>query len=639
MGVSDFIREVRKTPEERRIEAARAEWLLREDIKHGRRQEADARREENTQIREARRAAERRATELKRDREKREAEYAAAEKAARPPRTEHVGGTRGVKVVTVSHYKSTIPVAFLPPHSSGHKLVSAVEVFAARGKHISADDAARARDFYTEVSRDYGSLLSRLRDESWWDSLCTAAGVTLSKEKPRPWKGRYASGVQKVTLIHSPVIMGVRVAADGLKIKVKARLGDGAGRWSTPKTLDLLRSGFQAAGAPAQALTVSNDPRGNIILAFNDRDPLEGVVPETGEWDDDKFRSLLGIDSNGNDVWINWKDASGMVVGGVIGSGKTASMLPVFAGMENNAELYIFDGKMQRDLDALKRIAKVYDNSGAVDAPLQTLEMLEQLRVLRGDAIFKKWGAANFWHLNREQRRAANMKPIFVLMDEAQVWLKLSTNKERAAIQARIVELVFELLTKGRSAGIVVILTTQRPSAEVISTDIRDNVKLKVSFKVTTPIMAEMILGSQPKGLLDPSAIPVKAQGRFVMDTDGAGMVLGQAGYISPDDLAARLKDAAPVPDQWMVAERMAGGLRPDMTRPTRPTPPRDSEYPRSSDQPSPEEFAAMTDQERKAWMHNHAVQQGWVPADTVMPEGGDTPTTAPDDDGAAGEF
>lgn len=627
----------------RRRREAREEWMWREDIKHDRRQVADAKREENAQEREARRAAERRATELKNDRKKQAAEYAKQEQAARPPLTVRVGGTRGVKVVTVSHYKSPIPVAFLPPHESGHKVVSAVEVFAARGKHVDTAEAEKARELYREVERDYGSLLSRLRDESWWDALCDAAGVTLTREgKPRPWKGVYASGVQKVTLVHSPQIIGVRIAADGLRIKVKARIGDGAGRWGTPAKLDLLRSAFLAQGAPARDLTVSSDARGNIVIEFNDKDPLEGVVPETGEWDDEKMRSLLGIDHTGREVWINWKDASGLIIGGVIGSGKTASMLPVFAGMEGNAELFVFDGKAQHDLDALKTVARVYDNSGDVAAPLKTLQMLEELRVLRGDALHQKLGAPNFWHLNRAQRRQLGMTPIFVLMDEAQVWLKISTNKERAAIQARIAELVWALLTKGRSAGIVLILTTQRPSAEVISTDIRDNVKLKLCFKVTTSSMAEMILGSQPKGVLDPSAIPVSAPGRFVMDTDGAGMVLGQAGYISPDDLAARLKNAQPVPDQWQVAEAFAGGLRSGMTRPdtvqsNAPTR-TESRGPRPVDQPTPEEVAAMTDAERAEWMHRHAIEQGWVPADTLPPASGETETVN-EDDGTEGEF
>lgn len=623
---------------DRRRREAREEWLLREDIKHERRKVADATREENAQAREARRAAERRAAALKSDREKKVKEYGDAERAARPPITQRVGGTRGVKVVTVTHHKSPIPVAFLPPHSSGHKIVNAVQALAARGKNVSSDDAAKANDLYAEVERDYGSLLSRLRDESWWDALCDAAGVTLTKDgKPRPWQGRYASGVQKVTLVHSPVIIAVRVAADGLRIRIKARIGDGAGKWSSPAKLDLLRSAFLAQGAPARDLTVTSDSRGNIVIEFNDKDPLEGVVPETGTWDDEKLRSLMGIDANGNEAWIAWKNTSGMVVGGLAGSGKTASMLPVFRGMEGNAELFIFDGKAQRDLHPLRHICRHYDNSGAIDAPLATLEMLETLRVLRGDAIYEKLGAPNFWNLSSEQRRSLGMKPIFVILDEAQVWLKASGSKEKAAIQRRILECVENLIRMGRSAGIVVIITTQRPSAESIPPDIRDNAQLKISFKVADQIMAKMVLGVSPEGKLDPSTIPGNRRGRFVMDTEGAGLVLGQAGFIMPDDLEVMLKDSKPVADQWGVAERFAGGLRAGMTRPTRPESTVQANAGRGATDtaPTPEQVAAMSDEQKAEWMHKHAIAQGWVPADDAMPEESETV----DDDGAAGDF
>lgn len=626
------------SPEQRRHH----EWQVREDIKHQRKLAADETKEANTQQRDAAKRAERQATERKRDREKKIAEYIKQEQAARPPITERVGGTRGVKVVTVSHYKSKVPVAFLPPHSSGKKLVFAPTAMQRRNAGLQHDHkfvtaANEARELFAEMERDYGSLLAKLRDESWWDSLADAAGVTLTRDgKPRPWKGVYANGVQKVTLVHSPTITAVRVAADGLRIKIKSRIGDGPAKWGTPAKLDLLRSAFLAAGAPARDLTVSGDNSGNIVIEFNDRDPLEGVVPETGEWDDDGLRSLLGIDSNGNPAWIAWKNASGMVVGGLAGSGKTASMLPVFRGMEGNAELFIFDGKAQRDLHPLRHICRVYDNSGDVDAPLETLEMLEQLRVLRGDALYEKLGAPNFWNLNREQRRSLNMKPIFVILDEAQVWLKASSSKEKAAIQRRILECVENLIRMGRSAGIVVIITTQRPSAESIPPDIRDNAQLKVSFKVADPIMAKMVLGVSPEGKLDPSTIPGNRRGRFVMDTEGKGLVLGQAGYIDPDDLEVKLKDAKPVPDQWAVAEAFAGGLRPGMSRPTMPVSPAAAtrnESP-STASPTPEQVAAMSDEEKAEWMRQHAVAKGLIPADDS-----ETPETDDTDDGTEGDF
>ena len=51
---------------------------------------------------------------------------------------------------------------------------------------------------------------------------------------------------------------------------------------------------------------------------------------------------------------------------------------------------------------------------------------------------------------------------------------------------------------------------------------------------------------------------------------------------------------------------------------------------------PTPEQVAAMTPEEKEAWMHDHAVRMGWVPADTKTPSSGstepegDTPKAAP---------
>ncbi|SLH66601.1 DNA segregation ATPase, FtsK/SpoIIIE family [Mycobacteroides abscessus subsp. abscessus] len=59
-------------------------------------------------------------------------------------------------------------------------------------------------------------------------------------------------------------------------------------------------------------------------------------------------------------------------------------------------------------------------------------------------------------------------------------------------------------------------------------------------------------------------------------------------------------------------------------------------EVPVTEGSPTPEEAANMTDAEKAAWMHDHAVRMGWVPADTKTPSSGstepegDTPKAAP---------
>lgn len=467
--------------------------------------------------------------------------------------------------MTVKQRRKGLGAILILPKGGGYSSAdAAITWLRAKNPGLDVEHPEFVAAHKTALAEMWGcSIIAKLADDKAMGKIFYAAGVTSDTSRKETVTGEYGVYEKPVTRRHVPELKEVIIRASGLELIYRHHLGDSAAQWNKGDKKEALRAAFRSLGVDAGNMEISDTKTGDVRIAFNDRDPFDSLKGmTTGTWDDEKCRSLLGIDHHGREVWINWKDASGMVVGGVIGSGKTASMLPVFAGMKDNCELFVFDGKAQRDLDSLQHIARVYDNSGDIDAPLATLEMLERLRKLRGDAIFKKWKAANFWHLTSAQRREADMFPIFVLLDEAQLWLKLSTNKERAKIQAQISELVWTLITKGRSAGIVLILTTQRPSAETISTDIRDNVKLKLCFKVTTPIMGEMILGSQPKGMLDPSAIPVSAQGRFVMDTDGQGMVLGQAGYISPGDLEDALKNSEPVADQWEVAEAFAGGER-----------------------------------------------------------------------------
>lgn len=549
------------------------------------------------------------------------------------PRTVYVGGNNSsLKPMRVSHHAAPLPLCFLPhPDAPDQKSVVFGPGFMRSRNGSLMDDAAWRENakatltIWTDIKKRYLTVLGKLRDETWWRELTVAAGLTHSETSDEPWTGQYASGTRKLTTVSVPRISRVQVAEDGLRLTIALDVNVPPRKWQA--AVDTLRAGFKSAGMSAGNLRVGETAAGAPLLIFDDLDPLSDVSIETGAWDDEKFRSLLGIDSKGREVWIGWRDVSGMVVGGVAGSGKTASMLPVFRGMEGNVELYVFDGKAQRDLHPLRHICRVYDNSGDIEAPLETVQMLEKLRVLRGDALYEKMGAANFWHLSSEQRRELGMKPIFVVLDEAQVWLKTSKDKEKAKIQAQILESVENLIRMGRSAGIVVIITTQRPSAESIPTDVRDNAQLKLCFKVTNDIMTQMVLGSVPKGNLDPTAIAISDKGRFVMDTEGVGMVLGQAGYISPSELESQLERAEPVPDQWAVAERFAS-VRPTRSADT-PTPPSSSPDAAPSAAPSRQSQGQADDRPKRLTpeqVRAEAIRRGYL-----KPDDDETPTTAPE--------
>lgn len=469
--------------------------------------------------------------------------------------------------------------------------------------------AVVAELWHGDVTERY-QILGRLRDDDWWARVCESAGIADSQTTSETLQGRYGTVERKVTAVLIPSISSVEVERNGLVITCAHRPGDPAERWM--KSVPALRAGFKAAGMNADSLRVSETVTGDVELRFDDVDPFQ-QVPPSAVYDAEKFRSRLGITQRGEDAWIAWAGSSGMVVGGVPGSGKTASMLPVFAAMRGEVELHVFDGKAGYDLHPLRHISATYDNSGDVSAPLETVRRLERLRVLRAEALYAKAGVNNFWNTPAALRRKLGMVPVVLVLDEVQTWTDTSgLSKDEKAVAEEITALVRSLIQKGRSAGIITILTTQKPDATTIPTKIRDNASLKLSFRVSTVEQAVTILGKQSPGAPDPTHILISQRGRCVMETEGHGIQLIQAGYRSPDELESELADAKPVEDQYAVAAKLLGKPVESPISESAPT----TRTPVTPPPPAPADITTMTDSERREAVRREAIQLGLLPDD-----------------------
>ncbi|MBE5505802.1 FtsK/SpoIIIE family protein [Mycobacteroides abscessus subsp. massiliense] len=418
-----------------------------------------------------------------------------------------------------------------------------------------------------EVAARY-SVLEKVRDDDWLVALLESAGITSSSTTVESVTGTYGVVERKVTTTTVPSLSDVRVTRTGLRLTFAHQPGRSARDWNA--RIDSLRAGLKAAGLDAGNLRIADGEGGSVVLHTNDVDPFSGEVPESGQFDAERGRSLLGITESGEECWITWSGSSGLVVGGVPGSGKTASLLPVFSGMTGQCELHVFDGKSGFDLHPLRHISSTYDRSGDISAPLETLRKLDALRTARAEAMYSTLNASNFWNLTQSQREQLGVKPVFLVLDECQTWLDISgMDKEEKGVADEVRKLVRTLIQKGRSSGIVTVLTTQKPDATSIPTVIRDNSALKICFRVSTPEQAITVLGRQAPGAPDPTEIRMSTKGRGVMETEGHGIVLFQAGYRDPTELDAELSQHKPVEDQSRVADRLLGKTRKVVSRPT----------------------------------------------------------------------
>ncbi len=144
------------------------------------------------------------------------------------------------------------------------------------------------------------------------------------------------------------------------------------------------------------------------------------------------------------------------------------------------------------------------------------------------------FGESNLWSVGPSRTHPV----VVVVIDECQAYLdgKSFPTKESKAVGAEGDSIVRDLVKRGRSAGIIVILSTQRPTADSIPTSTRDNCGLRVCFSVRTREAAAAVLGEfSTESDISPIGAPT---GVGVSSVDGAE-VRFRAPYL-PDSVLRR---------------------------------------------------------------------------------------------------
>jgi DNA segregation ATPase FtsK/SpoIIIE, S-DNA-T family len=92
----------------------------------------------------------------------------------------------------------------------------------------------------------------------------------------------------------------------------------------------------------------------------------------------------------------------------------------------------------------------------------------------------------------RKITRESGQPVVLVVFDELAYF---SATVGEAKQQKEFVALVRDLVARGRAAGIIVVAATQRPSADIIPTSLRDLFGYRWAFRCTTDASSDVILG------------------------------------------------------------------------------------------------------------------------------------------------
>ena len=245
----------------------------------------------------------------------------------------------------------------------------------------------------------------------------------------------------------------------------------------------------------------------------------------------------MGRLADGRDAVISIANTSGVVVGGVPGSGKTAGMMTIVLALQlsGRCRIHVIDGKGGDDWAWLEPFAASFTRDD-LDSVHESLLELDKRMKCRLSSMRAEYGGSNYWNLAIDKRPPLEV----IVIDECQTFfdskgiLGGKENKEKAAgITAAAVDIV----KKGRSAGFVLFALTQKPTTDSLPSALRDNCGVRVCFRVTTVEAARAVLGTMPEGSPSPVDIPQSRRGGAVIGLEDGTAASCRFAYI-PEELA-----------------------------------------------------------------------------------------------------
>ena len=223
-----------------------------------------------------------------------------------------------------------------------------------------------------------------------------------------------------------------------------------------------------------------------IVIAR--RDPLAVGPPLLWSEADAARASLwqpipVGVGEDGQAVTVLLPERN-LLLGGEPGAGKSValSLLVATAALDSECKLWLLDGKLV-ELATWSRCAEG-------SAGVSVSEAIEVLRILQ-EEMGQRYGQL----LRSGKRKVVQDDGLplhVVVVDELAHYLTTSDRKERA----EFADLLRDLVSRGRAAGIIVLAATQKPSADVIPTSIRDLFGFRWAMRCSTPQASDTILGS-----------------------------------------------------------------------------------------------------------------------------------------------
>lgn len=241
--------------------------------------------------------------------------------------------------------------------------------------------------------------------------------------------------------------------------------------------------------------------------------PTQTSLPDILRWSDsylssDSFVLTLGESLLG-DVTVNLAHIPHILLGGSTGSGKSVLLkLLLMQSLRKGAEVYIADFKGGVDFSKVwhEKCRMCFTEAELLDTLDNLVRELEQRK-----GLLAKTGCPNLDAYN--EATGENLPRLVFGCDEvAEVLDRTGRRKGDKELLAQIESRLATIARLGRAFGIHLILATQRPDANVIPGQVKNNMDFRVCGRADN-VLSQIILDNTSAA----EQIPKDARGRFIL--------------------------------------------------------------------------------------------------------------------------